>query len=251
MQTNKVALVSGANKGIGHEIARQLAGRGLIVLLGSRDLGRGDAAARELDGDVRAIQLDVTSTDSIAAAVARIDAELGRLDVLVNNAGIARSNAESDASLENIRRRGLPSAARLSEIREVFEVNVFGVIALTQALLPLLRRAPEGRIVNVSSGLGSLTRTSAMPAELRGIGGVAYGPSKSALNAVTVAFAQELEHTPIKVNAACPGFTATDLNNHSGPRSTVEAAREPVRLALLPADGPTGTLSDDEGLLPW
>ena len=114
MQTNKVALVSGANKGIGHEIARQLAGRGLIVLLGSRDLGRGDAAARELDGDVRAIQLDVTSTDSIAAAVARIDAELGRLDVLVNNAGIARSNAESDASLENIRRRGLPSAARLS-----------------------------------------------------------------------------------------------------------------------------------------
>ena len=118
-------------------------------------------------------------------------------------------------------------------------------------LTDALRDAPAGRIVNVSSGLGSLTTISAPDVPLRGIGGVAYGPSKSALNAVTVAFAQELADTPIKVNAACPGYTATDLNAHSGPRSVVEAAREPVRLALLGADGPTGIFSNDAGPLPW
>jgi NAD(P)-dependent dehydrogenase (short-subunit alcohol dehydrogenase family) len=133
----------------------------------------------------------------------------------------------------------------------VFETNVFGVIALTQALLPLLREAPAARIVNVSSRLGSLSAISDPAGPNRGIGGVAYGPSKSALNAVTVAFAQELEGTPIKVNAACPGYTATDLNAHSGTRSVVQAAREPVRLALLPADGPTGSLSSDEGPIGW
>jgi NAD(P)-dependent dehydrogenase (short-subunit alcohol dehydrogenase family) len=250
--TSPVALVTGANKGIGREIARVLATRGFTVLVGSRDLARGEAAARDMLGDARAIQLDVTQADSITAAAARVRDELGRLDVLVNNAGIARNSDDgTPASLDNIRRESTPSRASLSLVRAVFETNVFGVIALTQALLPLLREAPAARIVNVSSSLGSLTRLSAPEyAHLR-VGGVAYAPSKSALNAVTVAFAQELVGTPIKVNAVCPGYTATDLNDHSGTRSVVEAARRPVELALLGADGPTGTLSSDEGPVPW
>ena len=250
--TAPVALVTGANKGIGREIARVLATRGFTVLVGSRDLARGEAAAREMAGDARAIQLDVTRADSIAAAAARIRDELGRLDVLVNNAGIARTNADgTPASIENIRRESAPSRAPLSLVRDVFETNVFGVIAVTQAMLPLLREAPAANVVNVSSSLGSLTRITAPDAPHRGVGGVAYSPSKTALNAVTVAFAQELEGTRIKVNAVCPGYTATDLNDHSGTRTVAEAARRPVELALLGPDGPTGTLSSDEGPVPW
>ncbi|AUX19720.1 short-chain dehydrogenase [Sorangium cellulosum] len=240
MTSKLIALVTGANKGIGLAIARELARRGALVLVGARDPGRGEAAAaqiREEGGDARALALDVTRADSIAAAAARIRAELGRLDVLVNNAGIARV--------------GAPSATALADVRAVFETNVFGVIAVTQAMLPLLREAPAGRIVNVSSRLGSLTAIGDPAFPNRGVGGVAYGPSKSALNAVTVAFAQELAGTPIKVNAACPGYTATDLTNHKGPRSVAEGAREPVRLALLGPDGPTGTFSDDDGPIPW
>lgn len=153
MEKRKVALVTGANKGIGHEIAKQLAERGYVVLLGSRDLARGEAAARTLRGEVRPLQLDVTNRTSIAAAAARVREELGRLDVLVNNAGIARGREDRDNSIENIRRRGAPSSASLDEIREVFETNLFGAIAVTQAFLPLLRDAPAGRIVNISSGL--------------------------------------------------------------------------------------------------
>jgi NAD(P)-dependent dehydrogenase (short-subunit alcohol dehydrogenase family) len=237
MHQNKVALVTGANKGIGHAIASALAARGLTVLVGARDAARGEAAAHGIAGDARACPLDVTRADSIAAAVTRIQRELGRLDVLVNNAGIATF--------------GAPSVASLDDIRSVFETNVFGVIAVTQAMLPLLRAAPAGRIVNVSTRLGSLTAITDPAFPMRGIGGVAYGPSKSALNAVTVAFAQELADTNIKVNAACPGHTATDLNGHSGTRSVGEAAREPVRLALLGDDGPTGTFSNDAGTIPW
>ena len=203
MHENKVALVTGANKGIGHAIASALAARGFTVLVGARDAARGEAAAQRIAGDARACPLDVTRADSIAAAVSRIQRELGRLDVLVNNAGIATF--------------GTASTTRLDDVRAVFETNVFGVIAVTQAMLPLLRAAPAGRIVNVSTRLGSLTAITDPAFPMRGIGGVAYGPSKSALNAVTVAFAQELADTNIKVNAACPGHTATDLNGHSGP----------------------------------
>lgn len=251
MKNRKVALVTGANKGIGLAIAKQLLERGFTVLLGVRDLGRGEAAAKRLGGEAHAVQLDVTSADSIAAAAEHIRAEYGRLDVLINNAGIARMANGGESSLEDIRRRGAPTTASVAEVRAVFETNVFGVIAVTQAMLPLLRESPAGRIVNLSSGLGSLSSITAPDWPGRGIGGVAYGPSKSALNAVTVAFAQELEGTRIKVNAACPGFTATDLNGHSGPRSVEQAAREPVRLAMLPVDGPTCTLSNDEGPLGW
>jgi NAD(P)-dependent dehydrogenase (short-subunit alcohol dehydrogenase family) len=155
------------------------------------------------------------------------------------------------ATLAGIRRSGAASVALLDDVRAVFETNVFGVIAVTQAMLPLLREAPAGRIVNVSSRIGSLTAITDPEFPMRGIGGVAYGPSKTALNAVTIAFAQELEGTAIKVNLACPGHTATDLNGHSGPRTVPEAAREPVRLALLGPDGPTGTFSNDDGSIPW
>jgi len=237
MHEKKVALVTGANKGIGHAIASELAARGFTVVVGARDPARGEAAARRIAGDARACELDVTRADSIAAAATRIQRELGRLDVLVNNAGIAAF--------------GAPSAANLDAVRGVFETNVFGVIAVTQAMLPLLRAAPAGRIVNVSTRLGSLTAITDPAFPMRGIGGVAYGPSKSALNAVTVAFAQELEGTNIKVNLACPGHTATDLNGHSGQRTVVEAAHEPVRLALLGPDGPTGTFTNDAGTIPW
>ncbi len=251
MHDKPVALVTGANKGIGHEIANQLAARGYTVLVGARDLARGEAAVRRLAGDARAIALDVTKADSIAEAAAWIDHELGRLDVLVNNAGIANAGTTGIATLAEITRSGAPSTASLADVRSVFETNVFGVIAVTQAMLPLLRKAPAARIVNVSTRLASLTAITDSAFGMRGIGGVAYGPSKTALNAITVAFAQELADTPIKVNAACPGFTATDLNNHSGPRSVEEAAREPVRLALLGVDGPTGTFSNDDGPIRW
>ena len=237
MHENKVALVTGANKGIGHAIASALAAHGLTVLVGARDAARGEAAAQRIAGDARACWLDVTRAESIASAVSRIERELGRLDVLVNNAGIATY--------------GAPSTARLEDVRSVFETNVLGVIAVTQAMLPLLRAAPAGRIVNVSTRLGSLTAITDAGSPMRGIGGVAYGPSKSALNAVTVAFAQELADTNIKVNAACPGHTATDLNGHTGTRTVVEAAKHPVRLALLGNDGPTGTFSNDAGTIPW
>ena len=251
MHENKVALVTGANKGIGHAIASELAARGFTVVVGARDVARGEAAAKRIGGNARSSELDVTRADSIAAAALRIRRELGRLDVLVNNAAIAVSGQPRAATPADIRSSGAASEALLDDVRAVFETNVFGVIAVTQAMLPLLREAPAGRIVNVSSRVGSMTTVSDPAYPFRGIGGVAYGPSKSALNAVTIAFAQELADTAIKVNAACPGYTATDLNNHSGARSVAEGAREPVRLALLGPDGPTGTFSNDAGPIPW
>ncbi|MFO0616799.1 MAG: SDR family oxidoreductase [Polyangiaceae bacterium] len=249
MNEKLVALVTGANKGIGLQIAKDLAARGFTVVLGSRDLARGEDAARAVGGDARAVQLDVTDEASIAAAAARIQEELGRLDVLVNNAAIS-SIAPADASFEEIVKAGRPSVASMAEMRAVFETNVFGVVAVTQAMLPLLREAPAGRIVNVSSSVGSLTLQSDPKNPYR-IPSVGYVPSKTALNALTVAFANELAPTRIKVNAACPGFTATDLNRFQGTRTVEQGAREAVRLATLGPDGPTGTFSDESGPLPW
>lgn len=250
MHNQQVALVTGANKGIGLQIAKELAARGLTVLVGSRDLDRGEAAAKTLDGDARALALDVTDAKSIAAAAERIRNELGRLDVLINNAGISHAG-QPGMSFEEMLKAGRPSIASVAEVRAVFETNVFGVIAVTQVMLPLLREAPAGRIVNVSSVVGSLTLQTAPSNPYRSIQSVSYVPSKTALNAITVAFANELETTRIKVNAACPGFTATDLNDFQGTRSVQEGAREPVRLALLGPDGPTGTFSNDDGAIPW
>jgi NAD(P)-dependent dehydrogenase (short-subunit alcohol dehydrogenase family) len=250
MQDKPVALVTGANKGIGLQIAKDLAAHGFTVFVGSRNLEHGETAARSVGADARAVQLDVTNQASIAAAAERIRNELGRLDVLVNNAGISHAG-EPGRPLAEVAKSGRPSVASLDEVRAVFETNVFGVIAVTQAMLPLLREAPAARIVNLSSGSGSLTMNADPTNAHRAMFGAVYSPSKTALNAVTLAFALELESTPIKVNAASPGFTATDLNNFEGTRTVEQAAREPVRLALLGPDGPTATFSDENGPIPW
>jgi NAD(P)-dependent dehydrogenase (short-subunit alcohol dehydrogenase family) len=248
MPNNRIALVTGANTGIGLQIAKDLSGYGLTVLVGSRNLENGQKAAKEIGAN--AIQLDVTDKASIAAAADRIAREFGKLDVLVNNAGISKVG-NPQGKVEEIAKSGRLSVASLDDIRTIYETNVFGVIAVTQAMLPLLRKAKSARIVNVSSGVGSLSRTLGPGGEhLREIFGM-YSASKTALNAVTVGFALELEADGIKVNAACPGYTKTALNNFQGTRTVEQGAREPVRLALLDDNGPTGGYFNDEGPLAW
>ena len=251
MQDKPVALVTGANQGIGLQIAKDLAAKNFTVLVGSRDLARGEEAAKTIEGDARALQLDVTDQASIAAAAKRIRDELGRLDVLVNNAAISNTRMRPGVSVEEYSKSTRPSVVSLDEVRAVWETNVFGVLAVYQAMLPLLREAPAARIVNVSSGVGSLTRNADPAYAYRSIFGPVYPASKTALNAMTLAMAIELESTGIKVNAACPGFTKTNLNNYAGTQTVEEGAREPVRLALLGPDGPTGTFSNAAGPLPW
>ena len=252
MQDKPVALVTGANQGIGLQIAKDLAGHGFTVLVGSRNFENGQTAAQSVGADARAVQLDVTDLASIAAAAARIRSELGRLDVLINNAAISNARRQSTASVEEYARTTRPSVVSLDEMRAVWETNVFGVLAVTQAMLPLLRGTPSARIVNVSSGVGSLTMNSDPAFAYRGIFGPVYPASKTALNALTVAMAIELESEGIKVNAVSPGFTKTNLNNYRGTETFEEGAREAVRVALLGPDGPTGAITRWEGeTIPW
>lgn len=248
MHDRRIALVTGANQGIGLQIAKELVAHGLTVLVGARDLSKGEAAARDLGAGAHAIQLDVTSPSSIHEAAERIHREFGRLDVLVNNAGISR--AKPNQSFDEAIKTNLLTDAPIEDIRAVFDTNVFGVIAVTQAMLPLLREEPAGRIVMVGSSGASLALNSDPANPHRRMFGN-YSVSKAASHAVMLAFALALEGTNIKVNAACPGFTATALNNFHGTRSLVEGAREPVRLALIGEDGPTGTFSDETGTVPW
>ena len=241
MQNKPVALVTGANKGIGKEIARQLGAQGLTVLVGVRDLRRGEEAAAELKTsgvNSHAVRLDVTDEASIAEAARRIEEEFGGLDVLVNNAAIAQDSVP-------------PSQLDMATLRRTFETNVFGVVAVTQAMLPMLRKSSAGRIVNLSSGLASLAQNSDPDWAFDSVNLLAYNSSKTALNAVTVQFAKELRDTPIKVNAADPGYTATDMNGHSGTRTVEQGATAAVRLATLPDDGPTGSFFDEDGVVPW
>lgn len=247
--TNKIALITGANKGIGLQIAKDLASHGLTVLIGSRDLENGERAAQSIGANAHAVQLDVTDAASIQAAAERVRKEFGRLDVLVNNAGVSNV-APPGTPFEEIIKANSLATAPLADVRKVWETNVFGVIAVTQAMLPLLREAPSARIVNIGSDGGSLTLNSNPDNAHRSMYGN-YSASKAAMHAVTFAFAMALEPMGIKVNTASPGFTATDLNGFNGTRSVEEGAREPVRLALLGPDGPTGTFSDENGPLPW
>jgi NAD(P)-dependent dehydrogenase (short-subunit alcohol dehydrogenase family) len=235
-----VALVTGANKGIGREIAHGLAQVGFTVLASARDRQRGARTVAELadDGlDVRFLQLDVTDEPSIFAAADRVEQEFGRLDVLVNNAGIA-----NELSVP-------PSLTVLDDLRRVYETNVFGVVAMTNAMLPLLRKSRAARIVNVSSRLGSISQ-QAEPHTPLGLF-MAYASSKAALNAITVHYARELADTAIKVNACAPGFCATDLNGNTGLRTPAQGAKIAVELAVLAADGPTGGFFDDNGEVSW
>jgi NAD(P)-dependent dehydrogenase (short-subunit alcohol dehydrogenase family) len=252
MQDKPVALVTGANQGIGLQIAKGLVAHGFALLVGSRNLERGEAAAKEVGPDAHALQLDVTDQASIAAAVERIRKELGRLDVLVNNAAISNTRKWPGQSVEEYAKTTRPSVVSIDEMRAVWETNVFGVLAVTQAMLPLLREAPAARIVNVSSGVGSLAANSDPTFPWRSIFGPVYPASKTALNALTVAMAIELTPEGIKVNAVSPGFTKTNLNNYAGTETVEEGAREAVRVALLGRDSPTGTFTRWENeTIPW
>jgi NAD(P)-dependent dehydrogenase (short-subunit alcohol dehydrogenase family) len=252
VQDKPVALVTGANQGIGLQIARDLVAHGFTVLVGSRNLERGEAAAREVGPDARAIQLDVTDETSIVAAAKRIRSELGRLDVLVNNAAISNTSMRPGMSVGEYTKLTRPSVVSLDEVRAVWDTNVFGVLAVTQAMLPLLREAPAARIVNVSSSAGSLTLNADPAFPWRSVFSPVYPASKTVLNTMTLAMAIELESTGIKVNACCPGFTRTNLNNYEGRQTVEEGAREPVRLVQLGPDGPTGTFTRWENeTIPW
>jgi NAD(P)-dependent dehydrogenase (short-subunit alcohol dehydrogenase family) len=238
----RIALVTGANRGIGLEVVRQLATRGAVVWLGSRDIGRGLEAAERLAErglDVRAVQLSVSDEDSIRHAAGHVGEEMGRLDILINNAGIALGAGTP------------PSAQDVEQIKAMFETNVIGAIRTTQGFLPLLYRSAAGRIVMVSSDMGSATNQSNPDFPHYGINPLGYAASKSALNAVTIAFAKELRGSAIKVNAANPGFTATDLNEYRGELSVEQGAGPIVDLATLSDDGPTGTFVGPRGLEPW
>jgi NAD(P)-dependent dehydrogenase (short-subunit alcohol dehydrogenase family) len=236
----EVALVTGANKGIGKQIARRLAAEGMTVHLGARDEDRGRAAAEELG--VRFVHLDVTDRDSVEAAMK----EIGTLDVLVNNAGIAIDWGINPVDME------------ADVLRRAYEVNVFGVVTVTKAAIPLLRRG--SRIVNMSSPLGSLTLMSDPTSHVSARRLLAYNSSKAALNALTVIYATELRPRGVLVNAANPGLVGTDLNGFTpgrdGVRTVEQGAEVPVRLALLPPDGPTGKFFGDDraatdGIVPW
>ena len=252
MHDKPVALVTGANQGIGLQIAKDMTAHGFTVLVGSRDFARGETAAKEVGPNAHALQLDVTDHASVAAAATRASKEFGRLDVLIQNAAISNTGKLSVQSVEEYSKTTRPSVVSLDEMRAVWETNVFGVLAVHQAMLPLLRRTPGARIVIVSSGVGSLTTNSDKAFHYRAIFGPVYPASKTALNALVVAMAIELEPEGIKVNAVSPGFTKTNLNGYQGTETLEEGAREAVRVALLGPDGPTGTFTRWEGeTIPW
>lgn len=253
MGNKRIALVTGANQGVGFQVAKELVANGNKVFIGSRNLKRGEAAAKEIGEGAIALQLDVTDRASIAAAAERIRTEFGDLDLLVNNAAISNTRMQQlGLSLIEYAKITLASNASLDEVREVWETNVFGVLAVYQAMLPLLRQSEDGRIVNVSSGVGSLA-TNADPAfPYRPFYSVGYSASKTALNAITLAMMVELESTNIKINLVSPGFTKTNLNGYEGMEPVEEGSREVVRVALLGADAPSGTFTMWENkTIPW
>ncbi|OKJ70607.1 dehydrogenase [Streptomyces sp. CB02460] len=241
MNHPKVALVTGANKGIGYEIAAGLGALGWTVGVGARDEERREAAVAELraaGADVFGVPLDVTDDASVSAAARLVEERAGRLDALVNNAAITGGHPQE------------PTTVDVSRVRAAVETNVIGVIRVTNALLPLLRRSPSPRIVNVSSSVGSLTLQTTPGTETGPIS-MAYAPSKTFLNAVTVQYAKELADTPVLINAVCPGYTATDLNGFRGTRTPQQGATAAIRLATVEDGGPTGRFFSDEGEIPW
>ena len=247
----RVALVTGANQGVGLQVAKELVANGVTVLAGSRNLERGEAAAKEIGPGAIALQLDVTDRVSIAAAAERIRQEFGRLDLLVNNAAISNTR-KGNLPIQEYAKISRASNASLDEVRAVWETNVFGVLAVYQAMLPLLRESSDARIVNVSSGVGSLADNADPAFPYRPIFGPVYPASKAALNAMTLAMMIELESTGIKVNLVSPAFTKTNLNGYAGTESVEDGSREVVRVALLGPDGPSATFTRWEDIsIPW
>jgi NAD(P)-dependent dehydrogenase (short-subunit alcohol dehydrogenase family) len=241
MTDQTIALVTGANKGIGFAIATGLGALGWRVGVGARDDGRREEAVERLRStgvDAFGVPLDVTDDASVTAAAEQLDGLAGRLDVLVNNAGITGGLPQE------------PTRTSAEQVRTVVETNVIGVMRVMDAMLPLLRRSHSPRIVNMSSGVGSLTRQSAADGSTGPLSG-SYSPSKTFLNAVTLQYAKELADTEILINLACPGYVATDLNGFRGVRTTEQGAAIAVRLATLPDGGPTGGYFDDDGVIPW
>lgn len=241
----KTALITGANKSIGFETAKQLLDLDYFVYLGSRDMQKGSEAAAQLKSDrVEVIQIDISNPASIEAAKKRLTGKINSLDVLINNAGISGGFPQTPTTLDT------------DVIRKIFDTNFFGTINVTMAFLDLLKKSDAPRIVNVTSGLASLTLHNDPSWKYYNFKGGAYGPSKTALNAYTIALAYELRDTAFKINAVDPGFTATDFNNYRGTGSVIDAAKIIVKYATLNADGPSGKyfsndIEDDNGESPW
>lgn len=251
MTHTRIALVTGANQGVGLQLTKELVANGVTVLLGSRNLDRGTAAAAEVGPGAIPIQIDVTDINSIAAAAARIQSEFGRLDLLVNNAAIAHAR-EGTVTMADYAGTSAASVVSIEEVRAIWDTNVFGVLAVYQAMLPLLRLSADARIVNVSSGVGSLTLNADPSFAYRGVFAPGYAGSKTALNGITLAMMIELENSGIKVNLVSPGFTSTALNNYEGTESIEDGSREVVRVALLGPDGANGTFTMWDGqTIPW
>ncbi len=243
-QLKKVALITGANKGLGLETARQLGTLGITVLVGARDLAKGEAAATELrdDGiDAKAIKLDMNASEDYASVAAAIEQEYGRLDILVNNAGVFLDE----------RGPNLTSTTSEETLRKTFNTNFFALISLTQALLPLIRKSDAGRIVNLSSVLGSNTLHARPESQIYDMKTFAYDASKAALNSFTIHLAHELKDTKIKVNSAHPGWVKTDMGGEGALMELEEGAKTGVALATLGDDGPTGGFLHMERALPW
>lgn len=242
--TTKVGLITGANKGLGFEMARQLGQAGVTVLLGARDPQKGEAAAAKLRNEglnAQFLRLDVTRKEDHKAAAAYIDGKFGRLDILINNAGISEGELGS----------GKASTTNDNVIRRTFETNFFAPVALTQALLPLLKKSEAARIVNMSSILGSQTLHADPKSPIYDFKSLSYDTSKAALNSFTIHLAHELKDTKIKVNSAHPGWVKTDMGTDAAPMEIPEGGKTGVELALLADDGPTGGFFHLGKTLPW
>jgi len=243
MTTKKIALITGANKGIGLETARQLGAKNITVIIGARDAKKGEAAANKLrtqGTDAHSISIDVTDQKSIDAAAARITKDFGRLDILVNNAGVMLEDPEKETA-----------ATGVDVFRKTFETNVFGLIATTEAFLPLLRKSSAGRIVNLSSILGSIAYQATPGSPTYGFSRPAYNVSKAAVNAYTVQLAYQLKETNIKVNAAHPGWVKTEMGGEGATMEIEDGAKTSVALATIGKDGPNGSYLHMGEPIPW
>ena len=243
----KIAVITGANRGLGFATARRLGQAGVKVIVGARTLAKGEQAAGRLRGeglDAEALQIDVDSPAGVQQAAARVEREHGRVDILINNAGILPEATASDAD-----------PLDLGLFRQTFETNVFGAVSVTNAFLPLLRKSVSGRIVNVSSTMGSLNDQSDPSSPYYGVVVPAYQMSKAALNGFTVALSKSLADSPIKINSVCPGWVQTDLggaeNRAAAPTTAEHAAQIVVDMASIGADGPTGRFVDEGGTVAW